>query len=127
MKKITTLLFVLITSFIFSQDKATNERLLSLEKKLSTNIQDSLKLDILLVLGRDYAIYSNKRVFEFNQKGIELAKKINRPIAIAEAYANYSSYYERINDTLKQKEYLDKIFALGKEKNNNKICQVLTK
>lgn len=121
MKKKTILFFILITSFGFSQDKATNERLLSLEKKLSTNIQDSLKLDILLGLGRDYAIYSNKRVFEFNQKGIELAKKINRPIAIAEAYANYSSYYERINDTLKQKEYLDKIFALGKEKKNNSI------
>jgi hypothetical protein len=83
-----------------------------LEKKLSTDIQDSLKLDILLGLGRDYALYSNKRVFEFNQKGIELANKLNKPVAIAEAYANYSYYYERINDTIKQNEYLNKIGSL---------------
>lgn len=121
MKKATIILFVLITSLGFSQDKATQLKLDSLEAILSKTKNDSLKLKTLLGLGRDYGLYTNKRVFEFNEKGIALATKMNKPIAIAEAYANYSNYYERINDTLKQKVYLDKIFALGNEKKSNSI------
>src|SRR5690606_33965723 len=73
---------------------------------------DSLKLSILLGLGKDYALTGNKRNFEFNKKALELAKKLNKSIAIAEAYSNMGYYYERENDTLKQFELLDKILEL---------------
>ncbi len=120
MKKILSLLLVLITSFGFAQDKSTQIRLDSLELKLSKVKNDSVKLSVLLGLGRDYALYSNKRTFEFNQKAIELAKKINQSIGIAEAYSNMGHYYERQNDTLRQLELLDKIIELGtKEKDND--------
>lgn len=121
MKKATIILLVLITSFGFSQDRTRQLKLDSLEATLSKTKNDSVKLKTLLGLGRDYGLYANKRVFEFNQKGIALAEKMNKPIAIAEAYSNYSNYYERINDTLKQNVYIDKIFALGNEKKNNRI------
>src|SRR5690554_2793435 len=121
MKKILSLLLVLVTGFGFAQDQPTQIKLDSLEAKLSKAENDSVKLSILLGLGKDYALHSNKRNFEFNQKAIELAKKLNKPMAIAEAYGNYGYYYDKINDTLKQTAYLDKILALGKEKKNNEI------
>lgn len=121
MKNILLLLLILMTSFGFAQDRPTQIKLDSLETKLSTVKNDSVKLSILVGLGRDYALHSNKRNFEFNQKAIELAKKLNKPMAIAEAYGNYGYYYGSVNDTLKQTEYLDKILALGKEKKDNSI------
>jgi adenylate cyclase len=102
----------LVVSFGFAQDKAHQLKLDSLESNLPEIKNDSVKLSILLGLGRDYAVYSNKRYFEFNQKAIELAKKTNYPLGIAEAYTNMGFYYERQNDTLKQLELLDKILEL---------------
>lgn len=120
MKKILSLLLILIMGFGFAQNQRTQIKLDSLEAKLSEVKNDSVKLSILLGLGKDYALHSNKKNFEFNQKAIELAKNLNKSMAIAEAYGNYGYYYERKNDTLKQLELLDKIIELGnKEKNND--------
>ncbi len=121
MKKILVLFTFLINSFCFSQDNFTQKKLDSIETSLSKVKNDSIKLSMLLGLGRDYALNANERNIEFNQKSIALAQKLNRPFSIAEAYANYGMYYERINDTLKQKQYLDKILVLGQEKKDNRV------
>lgn len=115
------MLFTLFfTGFAFSQNHRTQKVLDSLETELSAITNDTIRLKYLNVLGRDYALYSNKKHFEYNRKAIELAKKINYPMAIAEAYANKGSYYERQNDTVRQLELLDKIITLGnKNKDNN--------
>jgi class 3 adenylate cyclase/tetratricopeptide (TPR) repeat protein len=121
MKKILVLFTFLVTNAVFSQDNFTKKKLDSIETKLSKVSNDSIRLTMMLGLGRDYALHANKRNLEFNQKSIELAQKLNRPLGIAEAYANYGLYYERINDTLKQKEYLEKILVLGQEKKDNRV------
>lgn len=121
MKKILVLFTCLLLNTAFSQDNFTQKKLDSIETKLSKVSNDSIKLTIMLGLGRDYALNANKRNLEFNRKAIELAQKLNRPFSIAEAYANYGMYYERINDTVKQKQYLDKILVLGQEKKDNRV------
>ncbi|KAA5535485.1 adenylate/guanylate cyclase domain-containing protein [Paenimyroides baculatum] len=121
MKKIIVLFVFLISTFGFSQDKYIQIKLDSLEVKLHKAKNDSEKLNISLGLGKDYAVYSNKKNFEFNEDAIKLAEKLNKPIAIAEAYANISTFHEGKNDTLQQLDFINKILELGNKKNDNTV------
>lgn len=112
---------MLIINSVFSQDNHTQKKLESLEVALSKATTDSTKLNLLKILGYDYALHTNEKNIKFNQKAIDLGTKLNIPMAIADAYLNYAIYYERINDTLRQTKYIDKILALGKEKKDNNI------
>ncbi|MEG1026501.1 MAG: adenylate/guanylate cyclase domain-containing protein [Flavobacterium sp.] len=124
MKKIILFFFILISTIGFTQDKHIQIRLDSLEAKLHNAKNDSVKLRISLGLGKDYAASSNKKSFEFNENAIKLAEKLKKPVSIAEAYTNISTYYETKNDTIKQLNFINKILELG---NKNKDSTVLGK
>ncbi len=96
MKKLFTLL-LFITSFHFSSLAQSQAALDSMERTLSSNAHDTIKLKTLGDLSWMYGFSNFEKSLQFGQQELALAEKLNDKASIALAYSDIGIAYTRMS------------------------------
>lgn len=120
MKALSLLIFMFIISpfLLFSQ---SNNKIDSLQRLFDNTSNDTLKIDLLLNLTKEYKIVNFKKMNIYGEQSLLLSRKIGNKEGIIYSLVALGFYYSQLSDFKKALPYIQEAIIVAKKTGNKKL------